>query len=262
MASSSEAATRLEAELALLDAMYPGQVIFDSRSRDLNYTSNHSSKAKLTLRIPEQYPLSGAPDIISACDAFRNDIRDTAHDAFREVNVPGDEILDQLVGIFEDLLSNISKAHPGEMPNLGDTGEAKASPSSKTVIIWLHHLLATSKRKLAVNPISSTSPAIPESRSAAVSGITKPGYPGIMIFSGPRDLVDAHVCQLKSLNWQAFQVRYDSTENVAPGGDVGTEWSFQHRDGKVVEVETMAEVVKGIEKEEHKQIFLTAIGVK
>ncbi|EXJ90514.1 hypothetical protein A1O1_03617 [Capronia coronata CBS 617.96] len=229
----------------------------------------------------------------------------------------------------------------------------------KTVIIWLHHLLALSKRKLAVTPttttttisttgttMSSSSSSSPSSsNSISISGLTKPGYPGIMVFSGPKDLVDAHVRELRGLNWQAFQVRYDSDDEKEDGmgwsmaragttsGNTNTntntsattttadraaeaasdhvsaatattatgkkkadgrkdkhkhkhnhehsngnkysggsktnnnrhepgEWRFSHGQGKIVEVETMADVVKGIVEEENRKVFLRAVGVK
>ncbi|KAF1913511.1 hypothetical protein BDU57DRAFT_579876 [Ampelomyces quisqualis] len=94
------------------------------------------------------------------------------------------------------------------------------------------------KRKLALSPTT-------------LSGITKPGYPGIMIFSGPSLAVTNHVNTLKAENWQAFQVRYEEDKL----------WEFAHGKG-VKEVETMAEVVKGLELESAKEEFLKAVGIK
>lgn len=136
-----------------------------------------------------------------------------------------------------------------------------------------------------------------------------------MIFSGAASLVDAHVRELKDLNWQAFQVRYDSFEDG--DDDEGEEddedeesddtrtmsrrrprprrrrrrWRFAHEEdthddgnrgvgtmnskrrttttpttgpkvGKIVEVETMAELVKGITRESDRRVFLRAVGVR
>jgi len=89
-----------------------------------------------------------------------------------------------------------------------------------------------------------------------------------MVFSGPRDLVALHVRELKALNWQAFQVRYDSDDDnhsdEAVAGQNGSQgqWAFAHGAGKIVEVESMAEVVSAIVSEEHRQLFLKAVGVK
>lgn len=123
-----------------------------------------------------------------------------------------------------------------------------------------------------------------------------------MIFSGAASLVDAHVRELKDLNWQAFQVRYDSFEDDDddPAEDEesddtrtrprGRRWRFAHEEemdkdndnndkggvqrrtttktttgpkaGKIVEVETMAELVKGITRESDRRVFLRAVGVK
>ena len=77
----------------------------------------------------------------------------------------------------------------------GHSRETESVGSSKTVIIWLHHLLATSKRKLAIHPSISAD---------LISGITKPGYPGVMLFTGLQHAVDDHVAELKGLNWAGF----------------------------------------------------------
>ncbi|KAL2396967.1 hypothetical protein ABEF93_005331 [Exophiala dermatitidis] len=364
--AEAEAAERLEAELSLLQAMYPGAMGYDPKSREVHYTSTltstsaytlattatapSSSAPTLTLRLPDTYPIKGVPEVIAARDGAKHDIRDRTKSALEESGLTGNdggegsaEVLDQIIEVFESVAAASASAVPdgdGDGGREGTRSESKTStsitgdglgidvpvadttseirdpqpdikPPTKTVIIWLHHLLALSKRKLAVNPTVQTGPPSSSSSSSAsgISGLTKPGYPGIMIFSGPRDLVDAHVAQLKGLNWQAFQVRYDSGEDgivVGSGRKLdhddgrqdmdtdkqkqnhkqkhqqkqkqkqshthaqsgqkpttqGAEWHFSHGQGKIVEVETMAEVVKAIVDEDKKEIFLRAIGVK
>jgi hypothetical protein len=70
--------------------------------------------------------------------------------------------------------------------------------AKQTTIVWLHHLLNTNKRKLALSPTDH-----------AVSGISKPGYSGVLIFSGPASGVKGHVNVLKQQNWTAFQIMYE-----------------------------------------------------
>jgi hypothetical protein len=154
----------------------------------------------------------------------------------------GEEALDAIMAAFQSI---IEEPHTIESHLHTDTssssnavsGEAKPMPN-KTVIIWLHHLLALSKRKLALSP------------SPSVSGITKPGYPGVMIFSGPATAVTEHVNILKAENWQAFQVRYEGEEH----------WDFAHG-GTVKELETMSEVVAAVGAR-RKVEFLEAVGIK
>ncbi|EXJ68997.1 uncharacterized protein A1O5_07932 [Cladophialophora psammophila CBS 110553] len=267
--TSAETSSRLEAELSLLEAMYPGNITFDSRSRDLLFTPSDSQRSALLLRLPDQYPEQGVPEVISACDNSRNDIRDRIRRAIDGLGAEGIgvEVLDQVVSIFEDEISGTSsdltacsvEGSNGKEQQAARDPSAGSQPRPRTVIIWLHHLLATSKRKLAVNPTAS-SPA--SSPSSAISGISKPGYPGIMVFSGPSDLVDSHLRELKALNWQVFQVRYDSDENAGQEEQERDEWTFSHGKGKIIEVESMAEVVKDIVKEGNKLLFLEAVGVK
>ncbi|OAL19020.1 hypothetical protein AYO22_10349 [Fonsecaea multimorphosa] len=259
----AEASARLEAELSLLEAMYPGNITFDSRSRDVHYTpSEDFPKSALTLRLQSNTPKGVLPKMRRAIDAL----------GVGEIG-EGVEVLDQVINIFEEVISetssnstpNAGAESKGNQQNVVGDRKAGSPPKSRTVVIWLHHLLATSKRKLAVNPTTMTLPATATATSPgtstpinAISGITKPGHPGIMVFSGPRDLVASHVRELKALNWQAFQVRYDSDDSHG-GPD---EWAFSHDQGKIVEVESMAEVVRGIVREEHRQLFLKAVGVK
>jgi hypothetical protein len=232
--------SRLATELELLEAMYPGQTEFDPRSRDLRFLDQ---SALLHLRIPDFYPSTGLPDVMSASDKGKNDIREEIRAGIKELDLAeGMEALDAIVAYFQDRVAAIEDAKQNQA--IAENQQRLASNAdepSRTVIIWLHHLLALSKRKLAVSPSS-------------LSGLTKPGYPGIMLFSGPKSAVREHVDALRAQNWQAFQVRYDENEL----------WEFEH--GGVREVETMAELARAIDVGEygsrHKEEFLKAAGIK
>lgn len=233
--------SRLETELELLEAMYPGQTEFDPRSRDLRFLDQ--SSALLHLRIPESYPNTGLPDVMSASDKGKNDIREEIRTGIRGLDLAeGMEALDAIIACFQDRIAAIEDAQQNRMIAENQRSFASnADEPSRTVIIWLHHLLALSKRKLAVSPSS-------------ISGLTKPGYPGIMLFSGSRSAVSEHVDALRAQNWQAFQIRYDENEL----------WEFGH--GGVREVETMAELARAIDVGEYgplrKEEFLKAAGIK
>jgi hypothetical protein len=268
----SEASTRLENELNLLQEMYPHHITFYSKSRDFKYTSPNSSNATLVVRLPEHYPVDeDEPQVISACDRSKNDIRDKVQRAF-DFDQPSAEVLDIMVERFEEVTAETTQASrtavlDGQYHATHHKGIDISSDSKlpfKTVIIWLHHLLATTKRKLAVNPSLNTSVLVNNQvETLDISGITKPGSPGIMIFSGRSDLVDAHVRELKDLNWQAFQIRFDSAVDGGGQGDqAAKQWEFLCCRGKIVEVETMAQIVQNIVNERNKQTFLKAVGVK
>ncbi|KAF2034539.1 hypothetical protein EK21DRAFT_56625 [Setomelanomma holmii] len=232
---------RLDMELELLVAMYPDQISYSPEARELKFTQEG---ATLQLRLPDTYPDSGWPDIIAAIDADKTDLRAKTKVAINDLNLSdGEEVLDTFMAAFQQVLEEHCAAQRSTSLNTPDS--PSESKPSKTVIIWLHHLLATTKRKLAIS-------------TTAISGITKPGYPGIMIFSGPTAAVTEHVNTLKAENWQAFQVRYDD-ERL---------WIFAHGKG-VKEVETMAEVVKHVDCEsgkpglqEQKEEFLQAVGIR
>ena len=253
MAETTE--SRLSIELELLQAMYPDQVSYNPKSRDLKYTT---SGAHLHLRLPGTYPDSGIPDVISASNAAKRDLRDIVKQDIHEDSgiVEGEEALDAVIAIFGSVVeeSNISDAslvNQGSNSTTVDITQSTTStdtnPSSQkplTIIIWLHHLLTLSKRKLATFP---TSPS--------VNGITKPGYPGVLVFSGPADAVREHVGVLRRENWQAWQVRWEGEE----------EWEFGGRG--VREVGTMGEVVRVVGEGEdgdgeRRRVFLRAVGIK
>lgn len=225
--------SRLEMEVELLEAMYPEQAAYDLKARELKFTQ---VGAVLQLRLPESYPESGLPDVIAASNAAKTDVRTATKTAIKDLGlIEGEEALDAIIAAFQEVLeSNTTKQDDHRTPR-----HTVDTDAARTVIIWLHHLLALSKRKLALSP-------------STLSGLTKPGYPGIMIFSGPASAVTEHVNTLKAENWQAFQVRYE--EDVL--------WEFGHGQG-VKEMETMAEVVKGVEgRTGQKEEFLKAVGIK
>ncbi|GAA5823390.1 hypothetical protein JCM3770_006849 [Rhodotorula araucariae] len=67
----------------------------------------------------------------------------------------------------------------------------------KTTLLWSHHLLATSKRK----------DIVAWSTELGLYGISKPGYPGVIIVEGLASNVDEFVHRIKQLQWKALQVR-------------------------------------------------------
>lgn len=247
---SQPVGSRLAIELELLEAMYPAQISYDPKSRDLKLSDQ---SALLHLRLPELYPEIGLPDVISACDGSKNDLRDRTKAAMQTLSLAdGEEALDAVIACYQDIVEETnsttdSHSHEGTDKDRNSAvarSEVESeSERGKIVVIWLHHLLALSKRKLALAPAPS------------VSGITKPGYPGIMVFAGNAGAVMDHVSRLKAENWQAFQIRYVADEC----------WEFVHGGG-VREVESMSEVVAALEFGEygtrHKTDFLQAVGIK
>lgn len=208
--------TRLETELELLEAMYPDQTHYNPNSRELKFVNDdHSS---FLLRLPDAYPESAFPDIISATDQAKNDLRVQLRRAVADLDLAdGEEALDAIVAAFKQLVESAPSAEQSS-DSTPDANHGAHSP--KTIIVWLHHLLNTNKRKLALSPPPSVPP---------VSGLTKPGYPGVLIYSGPSSAVSEHINLLKAQNWQAFQVRYEEEEL----------WHFAHGTG-VREMESMS----------------------
>jgi len=232
--SSEEQDERLENEIALLQAMYPDHVSYSTKNRELTY--KESTEASFTLRLPAEYLTSSLPTVLSSTIAKR-DTRQLLKSRVEELS-SGEEVLDSIIATFEELVADHG-LEAASTPERSSSSEATTTKEKKaTIVVWLHHLLNTNKRKQALSP------------AASVSGITKPGYPGVLIYSGPGDAVHEHVNELKGLNWAAFQVRLESDD----------EWLFAHGKG-VKEVEGLGDVVKEV-GEGRKGDFMEAMRMK
>ncbi|PRP79763.1 RWD domain containing 2B, partial [Planoprotostelium fungivorum] len=123
------------------------------------------------------------------------------------------------------------------------------------VVIWSHHLLATSKRK----------DILEWSEELDLCTISKPGYPGVIVVEGLEDMVKEFVSRIKSLNWQALSVRHEETSVIAEDKK-HLNWissSQLHTDSekKIREVEHISEIVKGLSPELEEKI-LTALRIQ
>ncbi|GAA6059367.1 hypothetical protein JCM10212_003265 [Sporobolomyces blumeae] len=139
----------------------------------------------------------------------------------------------------------------------------------KTTLIWSHHLLATSKRKDIVS----------WSTELLLWGISKPGYPGVIVVEGEKENVDEFVHRIKQLQWKALQIRCEEEGAVVtPPNDVppreATEWAVRHRTHLgpnmskdshdkvcVREFEGLNEVGELMRKSGMEDIFLTALKI-
>lgn len=182
----------------------------------------------------DDYLTTGRPIVVSA-SAGKRDMSGEVKKRLIEELRPGEEVLDATIMIFDELVAhhelNASSEGSGRPVPATDSPE----DGDTTIIVWLHHLLNTNKRKMALSP------------AASVSGVTKPGYPGVLVYSGPPNAVREHVNELKGQNWAAFQVRMEADEA----------WDFAHGKG-VKEVESMGDLVAEVgeaKKEEFMQVM-------
>lgn len=231
---------RFHNELGLMEAMYPDDISFDAKSQEVIFSPEDG---KVVLRIPPGYPSIEQPVVISAAHGH-SDLRDEISKQIRDLPV-GEESLDAICLAFSHLVQT-ADGEKKKTTSVAENDTSTVNDTPITVIIWLHHLLSTTKRKAILDPPGS-----------AVSGISKPGYPGVLIFTGLADRVHSHVRSLREMNWQAFQIRAELDE----------EWQFRHGTG-MAEVETMGAVVdsimegsEGVEKK-RKEVFLQAMKMK
>ena len=100
--------SRLDNEIELLSAMYPEQVVWSSRSRELKFSQDGGM---MHLRLPDAYPAAGLPDIVAAVDSKKNDIRSEAKRVVHDLGLPsGEEALDAIVQAFQQLLADRTAA--------------------------------------------------------------------------------------------------------------------------------------------------------
>ena len=222
---------RLANELELLNAIYPGQIHYDERGREVSYKHEPAS---FQLRLPYDSLISALPDVLSA-SMGKSGLREQLKQRIVACNL-GEEVLDSVVLSFTELVDSSPIDNDNEHRPSEDEG--REDDSKATIVVWLHHLLNTNKRKLALSPPSR------------VSGVTKPGYPGVLIYSGPAKPVHEHVNELKQQNWQAFQLRLKTED----------EWTFAHGSG-VKEVEAMKDIVAEVGLS-HKEAFLEAMRMR
>ncbi|KAM0720965.1 hypothetical protein Q7P37_003250 [Cladosporium fusiforme] len=230
---SSELKERVANEVALLQAMYPDQVSWNADSQEMTFKGTNSS---MVLRLEDDYLTTGRP-VVLAASVGKRDISGEVKKQLLQEYAAGEEVLDATVTIFDSLVADheLHALSEGlEQPAATDEPEGGRA----TIVVWLHHLLNSNKRKMALSP------------NAALSGVTKPGYPGVLVYSGPANAVREHVAELKELNWAAFQVRLDVDEA----------WNFAHGKG-VKEVEGMGDLVGEIE-EAKKEDFMLAVKIK
>ena len=239
---------RLHNEISLLQAMYPDQISYDQHPRELRYRSPDGGSSGFTLRLPDDYLSNGLPTVLSA-GMHKHDLRNALKEHLDELPV-GEEVLDAVILGFEEVVAGLEledsgmkvrRGHGAGERVVGDEegGErGKGEEGKATVLVWLHHLLNTNKRKQALSP------------GPNVSGVTKPGYPGVLLYSGPEVAVRDHIIELRGLHWAAFQVRMESEE----------EWTFKHGTG-VKEVEGLGDVVAEV-GEDRKEEFMEAMRMK
>lgn len=144
----------------------------------------------------------------------------------------GIECLDVIVTQFAELLPTLNEhsaqeTHQQSGNSTTSWGE-EVAPRIKRVVIWSHHLLATSKRRSIVQ----------WSRELGLGGYSRPGYPGAVFVEGEEDSVDEFVARIKELRWQALQVRASCLceKRVCRVGQ------------GVVELEGIGEVAEALEK--------------
>lgn len=117
------------------------------------------------------------------------------------------------------------------------------------VVLWMHHLLATSKRKGIVQL----------GKELSLAGYSKPGYPGSVYVEGQADNVNTFVEELKSWRWQAIQERASVAVPVS-------ELALLAGSKGIEEVPGLGEIVEGLKHREKSgkvaELYIEAMKIK
>lgn len=186
----------------------------------------------LQFLLPAAYPSTAKPTVTLTCSSSVSTVqRKAARAALQHIidgTEPGVENLDVIISSFQDALHSLPLSSTGhevaEKEGEGEEEERRRRRRGiKRVVIWTHHLLATSKRRAI----------LAWSKELRLAGYSRPGYPGSVFVEGEVDDVDEFVGRLKEMKWQALQVRAE---------EVGQDRLLEV-EGGVEEVEGLGDIV-------------------
>ncbi|CAC9888662.1 DUF1115-domain-containing protein [Aureobasidium pullulans] len=235
---------RQAAELTLLTTMYPSEFSWRSNpppdletptiTTDPNFTLTIHPSYALEFTLPDTYPDTQKPHVYLSCGGdVDTSTRKRARAKLAEIveeQEPGMEMLDLIVTLFTEYLPELTEVDASTADHSQESGQGQHQHASKIkrVVIWSHHLLATSKRK----DIQAWS------KELSLSGYSRPGHPGSIFVEGDEDQVDEFIRRLKQLRWQALQVRGEETaeKRICGPGD------------GVLEVEGLGEIAEALKK--------------
>ncbi|KAG2427051.1 hypothetical protein HXX76_012567 [Chlamydomonas incerta] len=92
------------------------------------------------------------------------------------------------------------------------SGSEAGSCGLLCVLVWLHHLKSLTKRKLIVQ----------WARELSLAGAVKPGFPGVVVVEGCEPDVREFLARMRSLSWQALQVRGEDHRPLPPAAAAST----------------------------------------
>lgn len=202
----------------------------------------------LEFTLPSSYPSTQKPSVYLSCGGdvdthtrkhLRAKLAQTVED-----QEDGVEVLDLIITSFQDVLAETTSAPATtDLPDGGGNGGQQQKTKIKRVVIWSHHLLATSKRR----DIQAWS------KELSLAGFARPGHPGSIFAEGDEDQIDEFVRRLKQLRWQALQVRGEETADkriCGPGNGVD-------------EVEGLGEIAEALKKidSDTADLFLQAMKI-
>jgi len=170
-----------------------------------------TATAAITATLPREYPASPArislsfPELGEAArEGLLRELREAASRAASEDQECLAEIVQLVVERGADLPQLLQRElhAQGHAPLDGSQGtdEPGATISCGRRVIWFHHIKSLQKRKTI----------LALAHEARLHGVSKPGFPGILLLEGCDALLDGVVGEIRSLRWQAMDLRYEA----------------------------------------------------
>eukprot|EP00468_Gymnochlora_sp_CCMP2014_P003076 CAMPEP_0167758252 /NCGR_PEP_ID=MMETSP0110_2-20121227/10367_1 /TAXON_ID=629695 /ORGANISM="Gymnochlora sp., Strain CCMP2014" /LENGTH=576 /DNA_ID=CAMNT_0007644511 /DNA_START=116 /DNA_END=1842 /DNA_ORIENTATION=+ len=106
----------------------------------------------------------------------------------------------------ENLPSKMNNLHLSSSSNI-DTPKIESPVVLSRMIIYSHHIIASSKRQAVME----------EAVNRDLGGMSKIGWPGVIVVEGRKENVKDYFATLKRLRWQQLTVRGEETVKGLPG---------------------------------------------
>ncbi|KAL1388965.1 hypothetical protein HDK64DRAFT_114240 [Phyllosticta capitalensis] len=204
----SENRERQRNEIALLESMYPEEFILikDAKAldEDIEIEIKVDESHTLSFVLPASYPGTSHPQVflgfgLDIANDERKHLRATLRDIVQKQEL-GIECVDLIISDLRMALEDVRdarKSAPEPASQNATTGRDSHESQGLRVVLWMHHLLATSKRRAIVQM----------SKELGLAGFSRPGYPGSLYVEGEAGNVRSFVDELKTMRWQAIQER-------------------------------------------------------
>ncbi len=194
---------------AILDGALPSTEALELAAMIMLTLDGGGARASMSVNLPLSYPNAAAARFEFSCVALTSSAIEKVNLAL--ANVATQAACEQREALVELCLTAQQQAEELLLEAAACTPTPpRCQPhqppeqSNHRIIIWFHHVKSLQKRKEIVA----------RARSGRLRGFCKPGFPGVVVAEGPSSGCADFVAAIRSLKWQAMDLRLD--EEAAP----------------------------------------------